>query len=351
VRWPRALPGAPLLTLLVALLLVMVPATARAQGTVQIVLPSQTPFPAAPRIVVRTSGFSPSLGTLQIRLRLSLSSGIGLIVYDSTKAGPEAAFTMTQLLPEDRDIFAEAAVFDQLGNPLATVLQLAGRTGPRLRLLDPDGLTGINLDTQQPRFSWSSASITTPPGPWVYELFVTNVATQITLSRGGIIDTVYQYPDTLEANTSYRWHVVARPLNGLPGDSAIVRSRSSFVIAPANQPIATLLYQNFPNPFPAASSPTTCIWFDLRSASDVRLMIHDLRGNPVRTMVPGAQLAGTLPAGRYGRLRTLDDSGCDPRLAWDGTADDGRVVAPGIYLVRLRAGSYESIRKIVFRGR
>jgi hypothetical protein len=351
VTWPRALTGASLPTLLVALLLAVLPARVRAQGDVQIVLPSVTPFPAAPRVIVRATGFPASLGTLQIRLRLSLSPGIGLIVYDSTKAGPEASFTMTQLLPENRDIFVEAAVFDQLGNPIRTVLQLAGRTGPRLQLLDPDGQSGINLDTQQPRFSWRSASITTPPGPWVYELFVTNVATQVTLSRGGIIDTVYQYPDTLEANTSYRWHVVARPLNGLAADSAVARSRSSFVIAPPDQPITTLLYQNFPNPFPAASSPTTCIWFDLRSASDVRLMIHDIRGHPVRTMVPGAQLAGTLPAGRYGRLRELDDSGCDPRLAWDGTTDDGRVVAPGIYLVRLRAGSYESIRKIVFRGR
>jgi hypothetical protein len=177
------------------------------------------------------------------------------------------------------------------------------------------------------------------------------VATQVTRSRGGIIDTVYQYPDTLEANTSYRWHVVAKPLNGVASDSAVVRSRSSFVIAPSNQPLTTLLYQNFPNPFPAVSSPTTCIWFDLRAPSDVRLMIHDLRGNPVRTMVPGPLLAGTLPAGRYGRLRELDATGCDPRLAWDGSADDGRIVAPGIYLVRLRAGSYESIRKIVFRGR
>jgi hypothetical protein len=351
VRWPRALLGAPLLTLVVALLLILVPAAARAQGDVQIILPQQSPFPAAPRITVRATGFPLSAGIVQIRLRLALSSDIGLVLYDSTKSGSEVSFTMTQLLPENRDIFVEAAVFDQVGNPLRTVLQPAGRTGPRLQLLDPDGATGVSLNTQLPRFSWRSASVTGPPGPWVYELFVTNVATQVTRSRAAIVDTVFQYPDTLEANTSYRWHVVARLLNGLASDSVLVRSRSSFVIAPANQPIATLLYQNFPNPFPAASSPTTCIWFDLRSPSDVRLMIHDLRGNPVRTIVPGPELAGTLPAGRYGRLREIDESGCDPRLAWDGTADDGRVVAPGIYLVRLRAGSYESIKKIVFRGR
>jgi hypothetical protein len=345
----RALLRAPVVSLCALVLLLASAGAARAQGTVQIILPQGTPFPAAPRIDVRATGFvAPS--PLRIRLRLSLSSDIGLILYDSTKTGSDVSFLTTQLLPENRDIFAEVTVFDQFGATLRTVVQLAGHTGPRLQLLDPDGTTGVSVGTQQPRFAWRSAPITTPPGPWVYELFITNVATQVTRSRAGIIDTVYQYPDTLEANTSYRWHVVARPLNGLASDSAVVSSRSSFVIAPSDQPITTLLYQNFPNPFPAPSSQTTCVWFDLRRAAEVRLMIYDLRGNPVRTMVPSAAVGGTLPAGRYGRLSQLEGTGCDPHFAWDGVADNGQPVPAGIYLVRLRADGYDSMKKIVFRG-
>ena len=350
MRVLRALLGAPVVALLVLLFLAATAQSARAQGTVQVILPQGTPFPAAPRIDVRVSGF-PTAGTTLVRLRLALSGDVGLVVFDATRPGRDVTFLLTQLLPENRDIFSEVTVLDELGNPLQTVVQLAGRTGPRLQLLDPDGLTGVSLATQQPRFSWRSASVTTPPGPWVYELFVTNVATQVTRSRAGIIDTVYQYPDTLEANTSYRWHVVAKPLNGSASDSAVASSRSSFVIAPSDQPITTLLYQNFPNPFPAVSSQTTCVWFDLQRASDVRLMIYDLRGNPVRTLVPSTSLAGTLPAGRYGRLSEFDGTGCDPRLSWDGTAENGQPVPAGIYLVRLRADGYESMKKIVFRGR
>lgn len=346
----RARPGALLLAILLALSAV-IPAAARAQGTVEILVSSESPLPAAPRVVVRTSGFPGALGVLQIRLRLSLSANLGLVLYDSTKSGSEVAFTMVPLLPENRDVFAEAAVFDQLGRPLLTVIRQIGRTGPRLQLLDPDGRTGVSLETQQPRFSWRSAAVTTPPGPWVYELFVTNVATQETRSRGGITDTIYRYPDTLQANTSYRWKVIARPLNGLASDSAVASSRSSFVIAPSNQPVATLLYQNFPNPFPAPSSATTCIWFDLRTPSDVRLTVHDLRGNLVRTLVPSQLVGAQLPAGRYGRLRELDARGCDPRFAWDGTADDGRTVPAGIYLVRLKTDLVESRKKMLFRGR
>jgi hypothetical protein len=338
--------------LVVALIALAVPLRAQAQGQIQIIiLPTETPMPAAPRIEVRASGFPATLGAVQIRLRLSLNAQLGLIVYDSTKSGADVFFTMQRLLPENRSIFAQADVIDERGITAGSAVILAGRTGPRLQLIEPSGITGVSLNTQQPRFVWRSAGITTPPGPWVYELFVTNVATQETRSRGGIVDTVYTYPDTLQSNTSYRWRVLARPLNGLPEDSVSVSSQSSFVIAPADQPVSTLLYQNFPNPFPAPSSSTTCIWFDLRTPAEARLMIYDLRGLPVRTIVPGPQLGGMLPAGRYGRQGDAATSGCDPRLAWDGTADNGQMVPAGIYLVRLRADGYESMKKIVFRGR
>jgi hypothetical protein len=335
--------------ILMVLLSAALPSVLRAQaGQIEIVSSTQVPFPAAPIVTVRTRNFPVTSGELNIRLRMSLSAGLGLIVYDSTKSGSEVSFTTERLLPEDRDIFAEATVFDLQGNALASVVTLLGHTGPRLQLLDPDS---VSLNTQQPRFAWRSGAITTPPGPWVYELYITNVATQETRTRSGITDTIYVYPDTLQANTSYRWKVVAKPLNGFVSDSAVASSRRSFVIAPANQPLTTLLYQNFPNPFPAASSQNTCIWFDLRTPSETQLMIYDLRGHHVRTMVPGPQLGGVLPAGRYGRLNDIATPGCDPKLVWDGTADDGRTVPPGIYLVRLKTDSYESMKKIVFRGR
>ena len=335
-------------TLLVALVSLAVPLRAQAQqGEIQIVSSTAVPYPAAPVITVHTRNFPVNPGQLLVRLRLSLSSGFGLILYDSTKAGADVDFSMIQLLPENRDIFAEATVFDLQGNALASAITLLGHTGPRLELLDPDTVAL----SQQPVFAWRSAKVTNPPGPWVYELFITNVATQVTRSVSGITDTSFVYPDTLEANTSYRWRVVAKPVNGITSDSAVASSRRSFVIAPANQPLTTLLYQNFPNPFPGPSSANTCIWFDLRTSSEVRLTIYDLRGNPVRTMIPGALLGGVLPAGRYGRLNDIASPGCDPRFIWDGTADNGRSVPAGVYLMRLKTDSYESIKKILFRGR
>jgi len=119
---------------------------------------------------------------------------------------------------------------------------------------------------------------------------------------------------------------------------------------PGAPPRATLLYQNFPNPFPTADNATTCIWFDLRDAADVRLDVYDLRGNHVRSIVPTAEIGGVMPAGRYGRATPGGSSGCDPRFAWDGRASDGRTVPTGVYLLRMRAGAIDMTRKMLYRG-
>lgn len=331
-----------------ALALGAMPGAARAQGTAVMELPLEDPFPAAPVITVRTAGFPDGTSPRRIRLRLALDNSFQLVVYDSTiSSDGSAQFGTRKLLPENRDIYAQATVIDPLGQEIFRTFTFAGRTGPRLRLVSP---RGVNVRSRTPTFSWRSAPVSLPPGPWVYELFVTNVATQVTRSQTGITDSVFVWRDSLDAQTSYRWKVIARLPSGFATDSAVVSSGSSFVVSPTDVATATLLYQNFPNPFPAPSSQTTCFWFDLHAATPVELSVLDVRGHRVKTFIPGA-LASTLPAGRYGRQLEIEDSGCDPRLAWDGSADDGRVVPPGLYLLRMKTDDGVMIRKIVFRGR
>jgi hypothetical protein len=116
------------------------------------------------------------------------------------------------------------------------------------------------------------------------------------------------------------------------------------------RPAVTLLYQNFPNPFPTVVSRSTCIWFDLDRISTVTLTVHDVRGNLVRRLLPSGSVAQPLSPGRYGRASPSSGTGCDPALAWDGTADNGEVVPRGVYLIRLRAAGTESIKKALFQG-
>jgi hypothetical protein len=146
-----------------------------------------------------------------------------------------------------------------------------------------------------------------------------------------------------------RWPAVL----GLAGATLGVGAARDELAAPttrpqAGTPAATLLYQNFPNPFPSATSATTCVWFDLSAAGAVTLDVHDLRGNRVRRLFPGPGESGQLAAGRYGR--GSGGAGCDGRFTWDGTTRDGRRAPSGVYLLRLRTSDAALVRKIVFAG-
>lgn len=150
----------------------------------------------------------------------------------------------------------------------------------------------------------------------------------------------------LEMNTTHR-----RSVSGdIEGDTVPAPTASSSVLVDDGAPRVTLLYQNFPNPFPTAGVVSTCIWFDLAHDSRVDLLVTDIRGNVVRSLSPRADLPAVLPAGRYGRIGDGSPA-CDPRFSWDGRSAAGDFVPPGVYLVRLRADGVSAYKKVLFRGR
>jgi hypothetical protein len=89
------------------------------------------------------------------------------------------------------------------------------------------------------------------------------------------------------------------------------------------RPIA--LMQNSPNPF----NPRTSIPFVLDRSSEVSLVVYDIAGRAVRTL-----LQETRAEGRY-------------EVIWHGRDDRGRHVASGIYLYTLTAGLHSETRRMV----
>ena len=86
------------------------------------------------------------------------------------------------------------------------------------------------------------------------------------------------------------------------------------------------LEQNAPNPF----NPGTTIAYTVPAGGgEVHLEIRDVAGRLVRVLVDGVR-----PQGRQAAY-------------WDGTAADGRIVAAGVYLYRLRAEGVDETRKAV----
>ncbi len=115
-----------------------------------------------------------------------------------------------------------------------------------------------------------------------------------------------------------------------PPAAHLVRGVADENIGDNGLPVAFALNGNYPNPF----NPSTVIPFEVSEPSDVQLEVYDLMGRRIATLVNGH-----LEAGRY--EATWDATS-------DATSDSGAVLANGVYLYRLRAGSFEAVRRMVF---
>mgnify|MGYP006277954987 CR=1 FL=1 len=85
------------------------------------------------------------------------------------------------------------------------------------------------------------------------------------------------------------------------------------------------LSQNYPNPF----NPETYVDFALPRASHVTLIIYNMLGQQVRTLVDEQLSAGP------------------KTVTWNGTDDSGAPVSSGIYFYRLQAADFQETRKMV----
>jgi hypothetical protein len=303
-----------------------------------------------PLFVARASDVDPLDRPVIITLEISERADFaGTPLLEQSVQNDSARIVPAHPLPEGRTIFWRARLRTARGQDILSASDGPHTTATWVHLVSPNGALGGTLNSRRPAFRWSAAAVPSPPGPWQFFVNVENLGSHQLLRFGPITDSTFIPPVDLETNTSYRWSVTA----GLPtGDSTTARSAASFVIVDPNSPVITLLYQNFPNPFPTATSATTCIWFDLNHDSRVDLSIHDIRGNLLRSIVPSVvRQVSVLPAGRYGRGGVGTTENCDPAYQWDGRDDGGRFVPTGVYLVRLKTDTYEAFKKILFRGR
>lgn len=94
----------------------------------------------------------------------------------------------------------------------------------------------------------------------------------------------------------------------------------------SQNPIMFELAQNYPNPF----NPITTITFSLPKTSNVSLKVYNILGEEVKTLVNRKQITGSY------------------EIRWDGKNEDGTQVSTGVYLYRIKAGNYISVKKMVY---
>ncbi len=334
-----------------ALALSAVSASALAAQTVVVEGPPGPTLPSlTPQLTVRAFGFGP-IRPLRVTLQVVAGGDFALpLAVDTTVLAADSVVVIAirRPLPSEAQVSWRALV-QGASQPISSPVY-----GPRavpawLTLISPNSPTGDPLDDRRPQFTWRSARVDAAVGPWTYELQVTtNKLSEQAVA--GLLDTTFRFSTNLQANTSYAWNVRA----SLPGGASIrVASAATFLITDPLLPTTTLLFQNFPNPFPSQTSFSTCFWFDIGGpGATVTLDVLDVRGNLVKTIIPGTDGVRTFAAGRYGRGLPGGGNNCDNRFVWDGTANDGRSVAPGVYLARFQADrGLPTFRRMLFRGR
>ncbi|NMC43203.1 MAG: T9SS type A sorting domain-containing protein [candidate division Zixibacteria bacterium] len=90
-------------------------------------------------------------------------------------------------------------------------------------------------------------------------------------------------------------------------------------------PLEYSMLQNYPNPF----NPVTTIAYNISTACDVKIVVYNLLGQVVATLVDAYKTPG------------------EYAIVWDGTDTDGRPVASGMYFYQMVAGDFVSSKKMV----
>jgi len=187
--------------------------------------------------------------------------------------------------------------------------------------------TGSGLD-----FEWQASENVDPDDQITYRISVgpdSTFQSPKTIPISGIQTTNVRIAVPL-ASGVYFWRVSARDNDGFDipcnrmfrfeMEATGVRGDDNTSIPEAYQ-----LYPNFPNPF----NPSTTIRFALPRADHVRLMVINSRGEQVRELANRDFVAGY------------------HEILWDGRDRSDRLVPSGIYVIRIQAGDFRSIRKML----
>ena len=177
---------------------------------------------------------------------------------------------------------------------------------------------------------WNPAIDPDPIDTITYKvIYATDWANETTHNEvANITDTVLSI--TLEDNTEYYWLVKAADTDGnVTGSNG--GEPWSFIVgelsinSDQSMPETFALHQNYPNPF----NPITLIRYDLPKNGFVSIMIYDMLGQRVRTLVSREESAG---------YKTL---------YWDSRNDLGVNVSAGIYFVRINFDNVMLSRKMI----
>jgi hypothetical protein len=205
---------------------------------------------------------------------------------------------------------------------------LAPEAPSTFALLGPaNDATGLSVALS---FEWQESL---DPDPLDYVEYILEVSADSTFElveheiEVGLANS-YQLPVELTNDTEYWWRVTAMDTDSLETVSETFKLTVGYVSIVENLAVPSdyALQQNYPNPF----NPTTTIRYGLPSVSDVTIVIYDITGREVKTLVNTSQSAGWY------------------NIQWNGITQSGTSVSTGVYFARIQAGNYSEVIKMVY---
>lgn len=254
-------------------------------------------------------------------LSLDASTGTGTITIAAAGtaplAGSGALIYLTGKILKAGTGTIQLAGFEYNEGTPATGTSAGSVTGvskPVISSFTPATLSKVQLNSSQ-TFS-VTATASTPSDTLTYAWSVNGTVKQTsksnsfttTLSDSGNTIVKVVVSDLYGLSASNSWNFLVTGVEKVPGT-----------------PKSFELGQNYPNPF----NPTTTISFDLPKLENVRIVVYDILGREVRTLVDQE-----MAAGRY-------------HVMWNGTNDKGQGVSTGVYFYRMEAGNFISLKKML----
>lgn len=226
---------------------------------------------------------------------------------------------------EDKDVVLYFDEFTQRPN--------SNSAPSAVTLLKPtDGYEITDADVVQDSLievKWTKA--VDPDGDKVsYEFYVLDADQDTVVDQFSTGDTTKLIDaPTYEDNGSYKVYVLAKDVWGAFSSSDTISITVNMpevgIDGELGLPKVFALHQNYPNPF----NPITTIKYDLPKDAHVRIMIYDLMGRQVRTLVNARQQAG---------YQTIQ---------WDARDNYGKMVSSGYYLYVMQADKFHKTHKMI----
>ncbi len=199
-------------------------------------------------------------------------------------------------------------------------------------LLSPED--GLSVDTWPESFDFQWEEATDPDQPdsvlYVFQLDSSSSFDSVPLIQiGGLHRPAYTlYWPLSYGDGSYYWRILAVDRSGLQTVSTQVHSIelvTGVVTEDSSIPRSYALMPNYPNPFNGG----TIIEYSLPEAAPVDLIVYNSQGQQVVVLHSALQVAG-----HYS-------------VEWDGLDSNNRPVASGIYLLLMKAASYQKVQRML----